>query len=71
VPRHDDHGGAKIRDGAEYGQIRHQLEIVEHKRVVVEVVRGRLQAVEAAIGGEPSQPISPSHMRASGQCSQP
>ena len=56
VPGQDDRCGAKIDVGAERGQIGHQLKVVGHERIVVEVVLGRPQAVEAEVGGEPGQP---------------
>src|SRR6516165_12641961 len=56
MPRQDDSRGAQIDVRAERGQIRHQLDVVGHERVVVEVVLGRPQAVEPQVGGEPRQP---------------
>src|SRR6266849_364302 len=56
VPGQDDRCGAKIDVGAERGQIGHQLQVVGNERIVVEVVLGRPQAVEAEVGGEPGQP---------------
>jgi hypothetical protein len=56
VPRQDDSRGAQIDVRAERGQIRHQLDVVGHERVVVEVVLGRPQAVEPQVSGEPRQP---------------
>ena len=41
VPRHDHSGGAQIDIWAEGRQVRHQLEIVGHERVVIEMVLGR------------------------------
>ena len=41
VPGQDDRRGANIDIGAERGQIGHQLQIVRHKRIVIEVVLGR------------------------------
>ena len=56
VPGQDNRGGAEIDIGAQRGQIGHQLQIVRHERIVVEVMLGRPQAVEAEIGGQPCQP---------------
>jgi hypothetical protein len=56
VPRQDDSRGAQIDIGTEGGQIRHQLEVVRHERIVIEVVFGRPQAVEAQIGCDLRQP---------------
>jgi hypothetical protein len=53
VPRQDDRGGAQVDVGTQRRQIRHQLDVVRHERVVVEMVLGRPEAVEAEIGSEP------------------
>ena len=56
VPRQDDGGGAQVDIGTERRQVGHQLKIVGHERVIVEMVLRRPEAVEAQIGGEPGQP---------------
>jgi hypothetical protein len=55
VPRQDDGRGTDVDAGAERGQIGHQVEVVGHERVVVEVVLGRPEAVESQVGGEARQ----------------
>ena len=55
VPGDDDRGGAQVDVWASGREIRHQLEIVRHERVVVEVMLRRPQAVETEIGGEPRE----------------
>ena len=55
VPGDDDRGGAQIDVRARRRQIAHQLEVVGDERVVVEVMLGRPQTVEAEIGGEPRE----------------
>src|SRR5438270_3992343 len=41
VPRQDDSRGAQIDVGAQRGKICHQLKVIGHKRIVVEMVLGR------------------------------
>ena len=47
VPGQDDRRGADVDVGAERGEVGHQLDVVGHEGVVVEVVLGRPEAVEA------------------------
>ena len=56
VPGQDDRRRADIDVGMPRRQVGHQLDVVGHERVVVEMVLGRPQAVEAAIGGQPREP---------------
>ena len=56
VPGQDHRRRADVDVRAERREMRHQREVVGHERVVVEVMLGRPQAVEAEIGGEPRQP---------------
>ena len=56
VPGQDHRRRADVDVRAERGEMRHQREVVGHERVVVEVMLGRPQAIEAQVGGEPRQP---------------
>ena len=56
VPRQDHGGGAEIDVRTDARQIGHELDVVGYKRVVVEVVFGRPEAVEPQIGGKPREP---------------
>ena len=56
VPGQDHRRRADIDVRAERREMRHQREVVGHERVVVEVMLGRPQAIEAEVGGEPRQP---------------
>ena len=55
VPRQDHGCGPHIDVRTQCRQIGHQLQIVGHERIVVEVMLGRPQAVEPEIGGEPRE----------------
>ena len=56
VPGQDHRRRADIDVRTERGQVGHQLNVIRHERVIVEVVLGRPEAVEADFGGEPGQP---------------
>ena len=56
VPGQDHGGGADIDVRTDRRHVGHQLDVVRHERVVVEVMFGRPEAVEAQIGGEARQP---------------
>ena len=55
VPRQDDSCGTQAYARADGGEVSHQVEVVGHERVVVEMMLGRPQHVEAGVGGEPRQ----------------
>ena len=56
VPGQDHGGRAEIDIRTDGRHVGHELDVVRHERVVVEVVFGRPQAVEAQIGGSAGQP---------------
>ena len=56
VPGQDDGRRAEAHAGTYGGEVRHQVQVVGHEGVVVEMVLGRPQHVEPGVGGEPCQP---------------